>query len=719
MFSASFYHMFYTGFIILLSILVASIPVVDQGDAVPSSRTDDGPTNHPPTMEAHRIDVVETQPDGSENGAASSSSRKRSRNPLQHKSALAKEALYKGIAYTNKEGKLRPAPQMRLACVCRMKCSLKVSEEQRRGIFEIYTSKLGSKERQWAFIRAHSSNEPVKKHTTQGTPKKEKKFSRKYFFVLPSIDGNEKEKVMVCKTMFINTLAIWDGVIVSAWNHINQETGTPTPDKRGRHANRPRATTEEIKQSVRAHINSYPRIPSHYVRAKSKREYLQHGLNGAKMYRHYRLWVESENIPVSGRASKYQYAEIFNSEFNIGFFMPKKDRCLLCTKSHTFTEQERQTIAAQVEQHKINKEGAYEELRKSRELVTKRADVAMLCFDLQKVLPCPKSETSVFFYKNKLSVYNLTVYNNRRHQGTCYLWHAGTAKRGANEIGTALRLALSDLARQGIKEVQSFSDSCAGQNKNRFVYAMLLLVSASCGITIRHCFLEPGHTYNDADSVHAQIERASDRKDIYDLNEWIDVIQTAKVSEPMYDVKVLQRNDFLDFKDLVSKQNWDKATNGEKISWNKVKVVEASSEALGILTFQYEYGGERLTLDTTQRRGQSVNLVTYKPPRAYLNKIPLKQKAIKDLQELMKTKAIPSQYHYFYNNVINDVEPIDADDDPDDPQVVSDSVDPNCLVDDLGTVPQDITEAGDIACDNDFEEDNDDENFGVWSLSDE
>lgn len=681
-------------------------------DDVSTLRTDDQATNHRATMEVHGIDVE----DGVANDASLRGSRKRLRNPTQHKSAVAKESLYKGIPYTNKEGKLRPAPQMRLPCACRLKCSLKVSEEERRSIFETFTSKLGSKERQWAFIRGHSNNATVKKHTTQGTPKKVKNFSRKYFFLFPSDDENQKRKVIVCKTMFINTLAIWDGVIVSAWNHVNQETNTPTPDKRGRHANRPRATTDAIRQSVRAHINSYPRIPSHYVRAKSKREYLEHGLNGAKMYRQYKEWVHLEKIPAAERASKYQYEDVFNSEFNIGFFMPKKDRCLLCTKLTTFTQEERETINTQVLEHHRNKKGAYAALKKTRDLLTKRADVAMLCFDLQKVLPCPKSETSVFFYKNKLSVYNLTVYNSRQHQGTCYLWHAGTAKRGANEIGTALKLALSDLARQGIKEVWSFSDSCAGQNKNRFIYAMLLLVSASCGIKITHCFLEPGHTYNDADSVHGRIEIASKRRDIYDLNEWIDVIRTAKVDEPMYDVKVLQRSDFLDFKDLVSKQNWDRGTNGSKITWNKVKVVEASHEALGILTFQYEYGGERFSLDTNHRRGHPVNLVTYNPPRAYLNKIPLKQKTIKHLQELMKSKAIPSKYHGFYNNVINNVEPIDADDDPDDPQVVSDSVDPDSLVDDLGTVRQGITAAGNVEADNDFDEGDDDNDLGVNSL---
>ncbi|KAK3928028.1 Halomucin [Frankliniella fusca] len=205
------------------------------------------------------------------NAAAKKVTRKRTRNPSQHKAAIAKRALYSGEAHLNRKGQLRPAPTMRLPCACKMGCRFKITEEERSAIFHIYTTSLGCKDKQWAYIRAHSTSARVTKSTTNNaTP--QRKVSRKYFFDVTT-DGRDKI-VPVCKVMFMNTLAIWDGVIDSAWSHINPETKTPTPDKRGKHGKRPKKITEAQKETVRNHINSYPRIPSHYVRSRIKREYV-------------------------------------------------------------------------------------------------------------------------------------------------------------------------------------------------------------------------------------------------------------------------------------------------------------------------------------------------------------------------------------------------------------------------------------------------------------
>lgn len=625
------------------------------------------------------------------NEAAKKLTRKRSRNPSETKEAVAKRALYAGEAHLNRIGQFRPAPTMRLPCACNMQCRLKITEEERSAIFKTYTTSLACKDRQWAYIRAHSTSTRVAKSTTgNATPKR--KVCRKYFFEV--VREGKETVVPVCKVMFMNTLAIWDGVIDSAWAHINQETKTPTPDKRGKHKNRSKKTTEAQKETTRNHINSYPRIPSHYVRSRIQREYVENGLSIAKMFRQYKQWCIDNSIPKEEIVSAFQYRHIFNYDFNIGFFKPKKDRCQLCTLMKTGTRAERERYQTNWVNHYNSKKACYGEQRKARTLLTKREDVAMLSFDLQKVLPCPKSDTSPFFYKNKLSVYNLTVFDSAPGLGSCYLWHAGIAKRGANEIGSALMDAYSNCAKDGKKEILSFSDSCSGQNKNRFIYAMMLNVSAKYSIKIRHCFLTPGHTYNDADGVHARIEAATRDKDIYDLKEWIEHIRQAKVNNPMYVVKRMKRTDVLNLKALVAKQNWDKDRERNKVEWNKVKIVEAGYDGEGILGFYYKIGGEKHYLDTRKRRGHPVNLKTYQPDIAYPNNIPLKVKTIKHLKELCKSLAIPSKYHYFYNDIFANIDPTEEEDDAMDAIVDADSFDPEEILDDDGTLENQMAEEG-------------------------
>ncbi|KAK3919940.1 Non-reducing polyketide synthase PKS1 [Frankliniella fusca] len=568
--------------------------------------------------------------------------RKRARNPTQHKAAEAKRALYAGEAHVNKKGQFRPAPSMRVPCACKFKCSTKITEGERHKIFTIYNCTFGCKDKQWAYVRAHSSTVPVTKTTTHHeTP--QRKVSRKYFLDVTKENGGVISNVHEHPSHL--------GWGDSAYKHMNQKTKTPTSDKRGKHSNRPKKTTAEQRESVKTHINSYLRIPSHYVRSRIQREYVETGLTAAKMFRQYKEWCVSQSIPEKNRASRSQYKQIFNFEFNIGFYRPKKDKCQLCALMKNGTRQEREHFKEAWISHFNSKKACYAEQKKAREIVSKKESCAMLSFDLQKVLPCPKSDTSVFFYKNKLSVYNLTVYESRSHIRTCYLWHEGIAKRGANEIGSCLMKALVHQAQEGKTEIYSFSDSCSGQNKNRFIYAMILQVSAIFGVKIRHCFLTPGHTYNDADSVHARIESATKGKEIYEFGEWIKEIENAKQNGPAYKVVQIERKDFFDLKELVSKQNWKINTEGQVIKWNKVRIIETDGSGEGILAYQYEINGSKYYLDTNQRRGHPVNLKTFKPKVAYPGNIPLKAKTIDHLRSLCRSLAIPSKYHPFYDNI--------------------------------------------------------------------
>lgn len=61
-------------------------------------------------------------------------------------------------------------------------------------------------------------------------------------------------------------------------------------------------------------------MESHYCRETTKKMYLEEGLSVAKMYRLYLEDNQDKDV-----VSQQIYAIIFNYEFNLSFFKPKKD----------------------------------------------------------------------------------------------------------------------------------------------------------------------------------------------------------------------------------------------------------------------------------------------------------------------------------------------------------------------------------------------------------
>ena len=47
-------------------------------------------------------------------------------------------------------------------------------------------------------------------------------------------------------------------------------------------------------------------------------------------------------------------------------------------------------------------------------------------------------ETSIMYYRRKLSVYNLTVFSLGNKDATCYLWNKTEGQRVSNEVETCV-----------------------------------------------------------------------------------------------------------------------------------------------------------------------------------------------------------------------------------------------------------------------------------------
>ncbi|KAF0715180.1 Uncharacterized protein FWK35_00032688, partial [Aphis craccivora] len=204
-------------------------------------------------------------------------------------------------------------------------------------------------------------------------------------------------------------------------------------------------------------------IKSHYCRATTDKQYLDSALNVTKMYDCYKTLCSEENEQC---LSINLYREIFNNEFNLSFFCPKKNLCNLCAeyeaseKKNSIEDKKKE----EYENHIMNKEIMRIE-RDDDKIIN--ADTAVICFDLQNVITLPKTNVGNAFYKRKLCVYNMTAHCNLTKKVYCAIWSEATVGRSENDLACAvLRCLVAILAdNPNIKNIVTWSDSCVPQNQ--------------------------------------------------------------------------------------------------------------------------------------------------------------------------------------------------------------------------------------------------------------
>ncbi|KAJ8968681.1 hypothetical protein NQ314_002172, partial [Rhamnusium bicolor] len=133
------------------------------------------------------------------------------------------------------------------------------------------------------------------------------------------------------------------------------------------------------------------------------------------------------------------------------------------------------------------------------------------CYNLEAVLPTPRGEVFVFYYKQKLNSYNFTISKLKSDRVECYFWHEGLGKRGSNEIGTCVYNFLEETSNSVNSDdlvIVLYSDNCCGQQKNRFIFNLYMHEVTVLKIkAITHKFVIKGHTQNEDDSIYSVIEK--------------------------------------------------------------------------------------------------------------------------------------------------------------------------------------------------------------------
>lgn len=325
--------------------------------------------------------------------------KKRVRNEKKWKENVRKTLKNSGKDYVSKKGNKVEAKKMRPPCHnCKFLCCDTFTRDERQQIFNTYWS-LGSLQRQRDFLSSciNIQNIVCRRVKNVAQPRTPNSW---FSFVK---NGQTRR---ICKTFLLNTLGIAQRTLRTVIEAKSSDCGIAPTDQRGKHGKQPKSDPE-VLESVRQHINSVPRVESHYLRANSSREFIDGGLTLAALHRDYECQRRSAGKEA---ATLFIYRQIFNREYNISFFIPKKDQCNFC-ESYKNAEGDKKT---QLEHQYINhqREKVLSRTEKAADIALSRdpqSKVIVAIYDLQAQLPVPMGNSSAFYYKSKLNCYNFTV----------------------------------------------------------------------------------------------------------------------------------------------------------------------------------------------------------------------------------------------------------------------------------------------------------------------
>lgn len=421
------------------------------------------------------------------------SRRKRKRNVHLWKRNKNRDARSAGLPYVSYKGVQMPAKLPNLQAVlcgikCRHNCSANLNSQARQALFEAYYSlDVNGKN---LMLMGCIQRIPVKTHRKNTVHPKQNTYS---YSVKPDVNTI----VTVCQRALCSIFQISKKKLVIIQRKLIAGEIAPTPDKRGRHSNRPNATKEEAINEIIEHIASFPAESSHYSRNNNpNKKYLSPTLSVTQMHKLYLIQCAEKGLPNDYLVTYAVYSNIFSSKFNLSFGQPRSDTCAVCDAKEDDDD------------HKNRYRKAFEEQKVSRQRAKTTEGVLYLTMDLQQVMPLPKITTNRAFYLRQLSFYNFGIHSISTDGTISYMmnWTENVAGRGANEILSCLYDFILNIGPK--TNLEAWSDSCPGQNKNFYLIAFYqYLILHGYFKTVDHKFPEVGHSYLDSDRDFGRIEK--------------------------------------------------------------------------------------------------------------------------------------------------------------------------------------------------------------------
>lgn len=195
---------------------------------------------------------------------------------------------------------------------CSKKCFEKFDEENQKEIFENFWLTANYNKQNYLLygLMKRNSNE-----------KNEKQYTKWKYEI--RILGEAKS---VCQKFFLKIFQISEKRIRNLQNKIIN--GESLDDRRG--FNEKEKINKLVWDTLKIHIEKIPKVTSHYSAEKSQRLYFENP--EITMTFLYKSFIELLDDKISYR----RFSEHFNSNYNIGFSLPKSDICNFCYESNIF-----------------------------------------------------------------------------------------------------------------------------------------------------------------------------------------------------------------------------------------------------------------------------------------------------------------------------------------------------------------------------------------------
>ncbi|KAL0830044.1 hypothetical protein ABMA28_003502 [Loxostege sticticalis] len=247
--------------------------------------------------------------------------------------------------------------------------------------------------------------------------------------------NNRKNKhafYLTIKTFFKNTLGIKVRPIRTVIEKMNSY-GIVKPERRRKHENHGTKISNDLLAEVKKHIESIPRIESHYL---------------IYLYRDYRKDCQN-----NGRdfVEINIYRKVFKEDYNISFFTPKKDQCCDCVAFENASPVDKEKIEEKYRLHLKEKDLSREEKLRDKEMI---------------------DDNNI----SRLNCLNFTICELKADLTKCCFWTEVEGQKGANEIGSCVFKYLEEksVSSSGKLNITFYSDNCCGQQKNQFVFSMYI-----------------------------------------------------------------------------------------------------------------------------------------------------------------------------------------------------------------------------------------------------